>query len=333
MTLATVAAATMFVGVLMYALFGGADFGSGFYDLTAGGAERGARVRSLIDHSIGPVWEANHVWLIYILVFAWTGFPTAFASAMTTLFVPLMLALLGIVLRGAAFAFRKYSATLAQARLFGAIFAGASLITPFFLGAAAGAIASGRVPATGRGELFSSWLQPTSMFIGAIAVGTCSLLAGVFLAADAQRSGDRDLAENLRLRALAVGTVTGALVVAALVPFRYDAPTLSDGLLGRALPLVVASVFAGIATLVLLYRRHYSAARVSAVMAVASVVVGWGVAQYPWILTDQVRIESAAGAPATLRGLLVVASLAVVLVVPALGYLYWLTQSDDWTSS
>lgn len=331
MTVATVVATAMFLGVLLYALFGGADFGSGLYDLTAGGAQRGGRVRALIDHSLGPVWEANHVWLIYIMVFAWTAFPTAYAATMTTLLVPLMLALFGIVLRGAGFAFRKYSATLPQARIFGAIFAGASLITPFFLGVVAGAIASGRVPATGSGQLFGSWLHPTPLFAGAIAVGTCSLLAGVFLTADAQRSGDTELAEQLRTRALAVGVVTGGIVLAALVPVRHDAPTLSDGLLGRALPLVIMSAVAGTTTLALLHRRRYAAARIGAVTAVASVVVGWGVAQYPWILTDQVRIADAAGAPATLLGLLVVVGLAAVLVVPALTYLFWLTQSEEWS--
>jgi cytochrome bd ubiquinol oxidase subunit II len=195
-TLATVVAVAMFLGVIVYALLGGADFGSGFYDLTAGGGEGGARLRTLVDHSIGPVWEANHVWLIYILVIWWTGFPSAFAAATTTLFVPLMLALAGIVLRGASFAFRKYSATMAQARLFGAIFAGSSLITPFFRGTVAGAIASGRVPATGYGDRVDSWLNPTSVVGGLLAVVTCVFLAGVFLTADAARAGDTALAVN-----------------------------------------------------------------------------------------------------------------------------------------
>jgi cytochrome d ubiquinol oxidase subunit II len=333
MSLADVVAAAMFVGVVIYALFGGADFGSGFWDLTAGGAERGGRLRVLIDHSIGPVWEANHVWLIYILVFWWTAFPRAFAAAMTTLFVPLALALVGIVLRGASFAFRKYAATLAQARLFGAVFAGSSLITPFFLGAAAGAVASGRVPRSGYGDLWTSWLNPTSVFGGVIAVATCAFLAGVFLTSDAQRSADPSLAEELRVRTLVVGALTGAIVLAGLVPIHNDAPTLSDELTSRALPLVVVSAVAGLATLVLLWRRDYLLARIGSVVAVAAVVVGWGVAQYPWLLTDQLRISAAAGAHATLVGLLVVVGLAAVLVVPALGYLFYLTQTESWSHS
>jgi cytochrome bd ubiquinol oxidase subunit II len=330
-TLELAVAAALFAGVVIYAVFGGADFGSGFFDATAGGDVRGAEVRTLIDHSIGPVWEANHVWLIYVLVMWWTGFPEAFAATMTTLAVPLMLALLGIVLRGASFAFRKYAATLGQARLFGVVFAGSSLITPFFLGAAVGAIASGRVPAEGGGDLFESWLTPTSMLGGAIAVGTCSFLAGAFLLADATRAEKHALAERLRPRTLGVGAVTGAVVLGALIPLRDDAPTLFDGLSGRAAPLIVVSAVAGAATLWLLWRRRYAVARLAAVAAVASVVLGWGVGQYPWLLVDEVRIEDAAGAPATLTGLLIAVGLAGVLVLPALGYLYWLTQTDRWT--
>jgi cytochrome d ubiquinol oxidase subunit II len=332
MTLAGAVAASLFLGVLVYTLFGGADFGSGFFDLTAGGSRRGAALRTLIDHSIGPVWEANHVWLIYILVILWTGFPTAFVAVTTTLFVPLILALLGIVLRGASFAFRKYAATLAQARLFGAIFAGSSLITPFFLGTVAGAIASGRVPAAGNGDLFASWLHATSLFGGVIAVGTCSVLAGTFLTADAQRVGEVELAEQLRVRTLGVGIATGVVVFAALVPIRQDARTLSDGLAGSAAPLIVLSALAGTGTLVLLYRRRFAIARLTAVLAVAAVVLGWGVAQYPWMLVDQVEIADAAGAHATLVGLLVVVGLAGVVVLPPLCYLYWLTQSDGWST-
>jgi cytochrome d ubiquinol oxidase subunit II len=324
-------AAALFVGVLAYALFGGADFGSGFYDLTAGGAARGAELRTLVDHSIGPVWEANHVWLIYVMVTWWTAFPETFAAAMSTLILPMLLALLGIVLRGASFAFRKYAATLGQARLFGAVFALSSLITPFFLGAVAGGIASGRVPATGRGDLWTSWLNPTSVFGGIIAVGTCAFLAGTFLCADARRSGQQHLAEQLRWRTLGVGAVSGTVVFAALIPLQRDAPRLVDGLETRAAPLVVISALAGIATLTLVATRRFAVARVSALIAVAAVVTGWGVGQYPWLLVDEVTIADAAGARATLRALLVAVGLAAVLVLPALAYLYRLTQSEAWS--
>jgi cytochrome d ubiquinol oxidase subunit II len=333
MTLSDVVAAAMFLGVIAYALLGGADFGSGFYDLTAGSSRRGGNLRTLIDHSIGPVWEANHVWLIYILVIWWTGFPVAFAAAMTTLFIPLALALAGIVLRGASFAFRKYAATLAQARLFGAIFAGSSLITPFFLGTVAGAIASGRVPADGYGDRVESWLNPTSLTGGVLAVGTCIFLAGVFLTADADRAGLVELSEQLRTRTLGVGAATGAVVFAGLYPVWHDAPALRRGLVGSALPLLVIAALAGALTLVAVYRRRYTVGRFFAASAVGAVVAGWGVGQYPWLLVDQVTIADAAGAPATLAALLVVVALAGVVVLPALGYLLWLTQTASWTRS
>lgn len=331
MGLEVTVAAAMFLGVMAYAVLGGADFGSGFFDLTAGSARRGAELRTLVDHSIGPVWEANHVWLIFVLVTWWTAFPASFAATMTTLIAPLLLALLGIVLRGAGFAFRKYSATLTQARLYGVVFATSSVITPFFLGAVAGAIASGRVPADGEGDMWSSWLNPTSVFGGVIAVGTCAFLAGSFLTADAARAGRDSLAEQLRTRALAVGIVTGAVVFAALLPIHRDAPTLAEGLTGRAAPLIVLSAIAGSATLVLLWMRRYGVARFTAVAAVAAVVAGWGIAQYPWLLVDEITIRDAAGAPATLQALLIAVALAVVLVLPALLYLFRLVQSEDWS--
>jgi cytochrome d ubiquinol oxidase subunit II len=210
MSISDVVAALMFLGVVAYAIFGGADFGSGVWDLIAGNAKQGAHLRAQIDRSIGPVWEANHVWLIYVLVFLWTAFPEAFAAIMNTLFVPWMFVGLGIVLRGGAFAFRKFSSTLIEARLHGAVFATSSLITPFFLGMIAGAIASGRVPIDGTGDLWASWTGPTSWVGGVLAVLTCTFLAGTFLAADAERSGNTDLAEQIGRDALFAGVITGA---------------------------------------------------------------------------------------------------------------------------
>lgn len=328
MSVAVVVAAALFTGLLAYGILGGADFGSGLYDLTAGGDRRGAELRTQIDHSLGPVWEANHVWLIFVMVVWWTAFPLAFASAMDTLIIPMLLALLGIVLRGAAFAFRKYAVDLRQARLFGVVFALSSVITPFFLGAVAGAIASGRVPYGERGDRWGSWLNATSMVGGVIAVGTCAFLAGVFLSADAARGGRDRLAAELRRRTLVVGVVTGAAVFAGLLPLRDDAPTLWAGLTGDALPLVVLAALAGVATLALLVRGYASAARLPAVVAVASVLSGWGVGQYPWLLVDHVTIAGAAGAPATLDALLIALGIAVVVVVPALIALFRLAQTE-----
>ena len=330
MSLAAAVAAIMFLGVMAYAVFAGADFGSGVWDLTAGDAERGRPMRTLIDHAIGPVWEANHVWLVFVLVYLWTAFPAAFAAICETLFVPLTLAAFGIVLRGSAFAFRKFASSVAQARLFGALFASASVLTPFFLGAVAGAVASGRVPLDGRGEHWSSWTSRASIVGGLLAVLTSAFLAAVFLTAVASRGDDEALEAACRGRALAAGGVTGVAALVGIVPLRDDAHQLFDRLTGGALPLVIIASAAGVATMVTLWRGRPEAARASAVVAVASVVAGWGVAQYPWVLVDQARIADVAGSRATLWALVVVFGLAAITVVPALGYLYWLTQRQSW---
>jgi len=333
MSLVDLVAALMFVGVVAYALFGGADFGAGVWDLTAGGDHRGGHLRSLIDRSIGPVWEANHVWLIYVLVFLWTAFPRAFGALMETLFVPWLLVALGIVLRGGAFAFRKFSTTMSEARLHGIVFALSSLLTPLVLGMIAGAVASGRVPLDGSGGRLTSWTGPTSIVGGVLAVLTCTFLAGTFLAADARRSGDTALAERIGRRAIGWGLATGVVAIAGAFAIRSDATTLSDGLLGRGLPLILLSAVAGSTTLVLLAFRHWDLARLTAILAVASIVIGWAVAQYPDLLVDHVTLESAAGARPTLIGLVIVFAVAGVTAVPALLWLYVLVNRENWARS
>lgn len=330
MTLANAVVALLFVGVLAYAVFAGADFGSGFWDLTAGDAETGAPLRKLIDHVIGPVWEANHVWLVYVLVFLWTGFPSVFASVAETLFVPLSLAGLGIVARGSAFAFRKLAPDLATARLFGALFAASSVVTPFLFGCVVGAIASGRVPEDRSGDLWTSWTGPTSIVGGTLAVLTCAFLAATFLTAEAEHRRDDALAEWCRRRAIAAGGAAGVVAAVGILPIREDAPTLFDGLVGRALPLMVASAVGGGLALWALWRRRQRVARMAAVLAVSAVVTGWGVGQYPWILVDSSKIADAAGPRSTLWALVVVVGIAAVLVLPPLGYLFWLTQRSGW---
>ena len=331
MGLADLVAVLLFVGVIAYALFGGADFGCGFWDLTAGDADRGAHLRHQIDKSIGPVWEANHVWLIYILVFMWTAFPEPFAAIMTTLFVPWLLVGLGIVLRGGAFAFRKFSTSFGEARMHGIMFATASVITPFFLGMIAGAIASGRVPADGNGDLWSSWTGPTSWIGGALAVLTTTFLAGTFLAADARRGGNEALATEMGRKSLIAGAVTGAAAIGAAVTIELDAPTLASGLHGRGLPLIIISALAGAASMWRLWHGDWARARIGAIIAVAAIVIGWGVGQYDWILVDEVTIAEGIGARSTQVGLVIVFALAAVTAVPALIWLYVLVNSDRWS--
>jgi cytochrome d ubiquinol oxidase subunit II len=333
MSLADVVAALMFLGVLAYAVLGGADFGSGLWDLTAGGDRRGAPIRTLIDHVIGPVWEANHVWLIYVLVFLWTGFPVGFAAIMDTLFIPFGLAGLGIVARGSAFAFRKFAPSLESARVFGVLFATSSVLTPFLFGSIAGAIAAGEVPADGSGDRWSSWTGPTSIIGGTLAVVTCAFLAAAFLTAEAWLRHDPELTERCRRRALLSGVIAGVVALGGIIPLEHDAPTLFDGLTGRALPLVVGSAVAGTASLLSLLRHRYLLARAAAVGAVSMAVAGWGIAQYPWLLADTLTIEDAAGARSTLWGLVVTFVVAGVIVLPALGYLFWITQRPGWVGA
>jgi cytochrome d ubiquinol oxidase subunit II len=204
------AAAAIVVGLSAYLVLGGADFGAGFWDLTAGGARRGARVRGMIKIAMGPVWEANHVWLIFVLVVFWTAFPVAFGSVTSTLYVPLFAAAVGIIFRGAAFALRGEAATIAEARALGAAFALSSVLVPFFLGAAVGGIASGRVPVgNASGDALTSWWNATSVLVGALTVAAGAHLAAVFLAADSVRAGQPDLVRAFRARALGSGLAAG----------------------------------------------------------------------------------------------------------------------------
>jgi len=321
-----VVAVELWLGVTAYAILAGADFGAGFWDLVAGGAARGARPRALIDRAITPVWEANHVWLIFILVVLWTGFPDAFSAIMTTLFVPLTLAALGIVLRGAAFALRHVAGSLEVQRVLGAAFAISSVVTPFFMGAVVGAVASGRVPAEGNGDRLTSWCNGTSIVIGLLFVATCAYVSATFLIADARRAGDAELENYFRRRALGAAVVGGALAVAGIVVLHEDARYVYDGLTSNGLPLVIGSTLSGLAALVVLARGNAIWARPFAVAAVATVVWGWGVAQHPYLLPTSLTIDAAAAPHATLVALVVVLAAAVLIIGPALGLLYTLHQ-------
>jgi cytochrome bd ubiquinol oxidase subunit II len=323
MPLAEALLLVLWIGLTAYVLFGGADFGAGVWDLLAGSAEAGRRPRALIEHTIGPVWEANHVWLIFVIVLLWTGVPAVFAAVASTLYIPLTLAALGIIARGATFAFRKVSTQLWQQRLFGATFAFSSLVTPFFLGTVAGAIASDRVPpGIAAGELVSSWLNPTSVMSGALAVVTAGYLAAAYLTRDAERGGEPDLAEAFRRRALVAGVAAGALSGAGLLVLQADSPDLFDQLTtGRALPCVLVSVAAGVASLLLLWRRAYVAARPAAALAVASLLWGWGLGQYPELLPG-LTVDEAAATDAVLSATLSALAVGALLLVPSLWWLY-----------
>jgi cytochrome bd ubiquinol oxidase subunit II len=322
----------LLAAVVCYGVFGGADFGTGLWDLTAGGATRGARARSLIDHAIGPVWEANHTWLIFCLVLLWSGFPTAFSAIMTTLYIPLGIAAFGIVLRGSGFAFRKVSMHTAEQRLNGIAFASSSVITPFCFGAVAGGIASGRVPTAGHGDPITSWLNPTSVLGGVLAVLTCGYLAAVFLTAEAHRQSGPDLEQWSRRRAVGSAVACGVVAVAGLFVLRDDADRLYDELLHRDWPLIVVSALAGLAALLTTLRPgRVSPAliRPLGALAVSAVLAGWGAAQYPFLLGTHLELNDAAAPESTMAALVIVAILALVLVIPSLVWLFVLTHRGN----
>ncbi len=323
---ADLAAVVLVIGLTAYAVLGGADFGAGFWDLTAGSAEKGSRVRGMVKRSMGPVWEANHVWLIFVLVIMWTCFPPAFAAIMETLYVPLFLAGMGIVLRGAAFALRGEAATIGEARWLGATFALSSVITPFFLGTVIGAVAVGEVPVGVAGDPIESWTGPVQLFAGVTAVVSGAFMAAVFMAADSVRAGLPDLIAAFRARALGAGVAAGALAIGGLAVVSAGAPDLFDGLIGGpALASVIVSALAGVTTMWLIWNSRFGVARLSASVAVGAILVGLAVAGSPYFLPGELTFSEAAASQATLVATLVSVAVGLAVIVPSLALLFRLT--------
>jgi cytochrome d ubiquinol oxidase subunit II len=316
----------MLVGLAAYAVLAGADFGAGFWTLVPGGGRVDAETtRHHARHAMGPVWEANHVWLVFVLVVCWTCYPEAFASIASTLAVPLLLAAVGIILRGTAYALRSQLDDARGRRGVEDVFALSSILTPFALGTVVGAIASGRVPVgNAQGDLWTSWLNPTSIMIGVLAVATGIYLAAVYLAADASRPGRHELQLDFRKRSLAAGVVAGTLALAALPVVRSDAPRIWDGLThGAGLAMVAVSAAAGLVTLALVWRFRFGPARMSAALAVAAIIAGWAAAQAPVFLPG-LTIQEAAAGRSTLLAVVIAVAVGSVVLVPSLVLLFLL---------
>jgi cytochrome bd ubiquinol oxidase subunit II len=321
------------IGLALYVVLAGADFGAGFWQLLAVGGRMGERIRDHAHESMGPVWEANHVWLIFVLTVTWTAYPTAFASIASTLSIPLFIAAIGIILRGAAYALRAGASGERERRRIDLLFSLSSVLTPFALGTIVGAIASQRVPVgNAAGHLVSSWANPTSITIGVLAVAMSAYLAAVFLAADADRAAtgpgsssdsDRDeLVAALRTRALASGAIAGALAIAGLVVLHGDAHFLYARLLrGSALAAVIVSALAGLATLELVRRSRFELARYSAAVAVAAVLAGWALAQRPLLLKG-LTVQQAAAAHETLVVVVIAVLAGALILFPSLALLF-----------
>ena len=326
--MSTAAAIVLFVGVTAYAIFGGADFGAGFWDLVAGGTRRGSRPREVIDHSIAPVWEANHVWLIFCFVVLWTCFPEAYASITLTLFVPLTIAAFGIVLRGASFAFRKSVFRTRDRRNFGAAFAVSSVLVSVLHGRGRrrDRVGPGARRRTGRRsvvELGEPHLDPGWRPRRLRRPPTLRRCTSCGTPAGCRTTR---MVEYFRVRAFGSGLVAGAVAFVGIFVLRADATYLFHGLETRALPLVILSAVSGVGSLFLLHRENHRGARLAAILAAASVVIAWGVAQWDYILPESMTVDQAVAPNGTVTAVLVAVGLAVVLILPAFALLYVLDQ-------
>ncbi|HZG64594.1 MAG TPA: cytochrome d ubiquinol oxidase subunit II [Rubrobacteraceae bacterium] len=320
--------------ILLFALAGGADFGAGFWSLLARRGERATEQQQLIERSIGPLWEANELWIVVSAVILWSAFTPAFAAYGTALFVPFVLAIAGVLLRGAFLAFRIEAQEEAPRayRFFGEIFGSMSIITPFFLGTAAGAIASGRLRLN-ENELpvdgyFQPWLGPFPIIVGILGVVTCTYLSAIYLTIDA--ADNEPLQEDFRLRGIISGVTLGVLGVAAIPITRLDAPHMWEGLApGKpaSVLMIVAAAFL-VASVVLLFLRRYWFARAAAILQVVSVFCAWAVAQYPYLLVPDITIQDAASPRSVLVAMSILIIAYVVVLGPALYLLFRLFKSS-----
>lgn len=326
-----IVAGIMVIALNAYALMGGADYGGGVWDLLATGPRRDAQ-RDAISHSIAPIWEANHVWLIVVVVMLFTGFPVVFQDLSIVLHLPLTLMLIGIVLRGSAFVFRSYGSRTAGHRArWGRVFALSSIITPILLGDIIGAVASGAVGRSVKiveqgGGTFADvfvmpWLSAFPIVVGLLALTLFAFLAAVYLA---YAIGDRDLQEDFRRRGLAAAIATFFLAAVALLLARTQAPMVASGVSGAmwAIPLHLLTGLAAITAIYALYARRYSLARIAAAAQVTFILWGWILSQYPSALPDGPTLDEAAAPRATLVLLLVGLAIGSAILIPALRYLF-----------
>jgi cytochrome bd ubiquinol oxidase subunit II len=313
-----------------YVLFGGADFGGGVWDLLASGPRRN-RQREVIAHAIGPIWEANHVWLILAIVLTFSCFPPVYARLGTVLHIPLTLMLVGIVLRGSAFTFRTYDSQHdATQRRWGRIFASASVITPILLGISIGAVVSGRVGRQTRGtfaeQFLDPWLTPFALSVGLLVLALFAFLAAVFLTLETK---DRALCDDFRRRALGAGIAVFFASGLVLLLSPETAPLVRSGLLTSAwaIPLHLATGIAAVAVLAALWFRRFRFARLAVGIQISLIFWGWPLAQYPYLLPPDFTIANTAAPQATLRLTLIVLSAGAVVLLPSLWYLFQVFKS------
>ena len=323
-------AGVMLLALVLYALLAGADFGGGTWDLLAAG-ERRAEQKALIEKALAPVWEANHVWLILVVVLLFTAFPPAFAAISVSLFVPITLFLIGVVFRGSAFSFRAYELRGdVHQRRWGFIFSLASVLSPLFLGMIVGAVASGRIRVENdvvRGGYFAPWLAPFPIAVGVFAAALFSFLAATYLTNEADTDALRD---DFRRRALISGAAVGVMALVAFALSFQGAPLIREGLTARAWtwPLHGLTAISATTSFWALWRRRFAIARLAASSQVALIVLGWGASQYPHLLVPDLTVTNAAANQHTLNFLLGALGVGFVVLFPALYGLYRVFKGD-----
>jgi len=325
MSVALVALSLVWAGFIAYVALGGADFGAGVWDLLASGPAA-RRQHQFISRVLGPVWEANHVWLIFLLVGLMNLFPTAFATFMSALFIPLTIALVGIVLRGAGFIFRTHASQDKSMgnRLWSRVFSISSLLTPFFLGVSAAAVAGGQIRTSGitQTDLLTGWISPFSVAVGVMAVAQCATLAAVYLTAEAHAQGEKEFVAAYRLKALISSGLVSVLGILCVALSVTAAPWLWSGLLAHAFLYVGGTVIMGLLVLVMLLLKRYRLASLFVVLETALMLISWGVSQYPYLIPPKLTIEQAANSPAMITTMLVALLIGMAIVLPSLFYLF-----------
>ena len=320
-------AAAAFVALGLYLLFAGADFGGGVWDLLASGP-RAAPQRRAVERAIGPIWEANHVWLILVVVILFSGFPRAFAVISIALHVPLTLFLVGVVMRGAAFAFRGFDPSGEGAqRRWGLLFSIASTVAPVLLGMVVGALVSGRIRVGAGGVVtggfFAPWLTPFSAALGVFSLALCAFLAATYLTVELE-AADPALCDDFRRRALGAGVAVGVAALAALLLAGEGAPLVREAFATRSwrVPFHAATGLAALLALGALWRRRYRVARAAAAAQTVLVLLGWAASQYPFLVVPDVTLSATAANPQTRALLLVALAVGVPVLVPSLVVLF-----------
>jgi cytochrome d ubiquinol oxidase subunit II len=315
----------LWLALIAYAALGGADFGGGIWDLLASGP-LAERQRRLVGQALGPVWETNHVWLIFLIVGLFVAFPLAFSVLSTALFLPFTLALIGIVLRGSAFTFRAYAAQAVGTRkVWGRVFSAASTITPFLLGACAAAVASGQIRIAGgyvQTFIWTGWTTPFALTIGAVALALCATLAAIYLTVEAMAMNDTELAEAFRLRAISAGAITAVLGALGILLSPFDAPLLWNGMLAHAIPVVILTMLVGLGAAASLLLRRYRLARALMVIETGCFFAAWGVSQLPYLIPPHVTVENSVSPVITLEEFLICVAAGMVLLLPSLWFLF-----------